>query len=192
MNKGPHTAGGARQDRGTVSTAENCQIRAFLGYGRRLGYPLLDGALSLPEAWPQNREHCRKAGILDEQSCATTPLLARAFAANVPATSGTRDRMNGDNCRLDLWWEAYPRPMSWRSRVKKLSGWAGGHSPSTRSRPAGEHRPLSVPEMRRLLWRLVLAVPQTATSWRGHSGAAGTRPSRGMITISNVWHRLSI
>jgi SRSO17 transposase len=113
VKKGRHSAGVARQYTGTVGKVENCQIGVFLGYASVLGQALLDRDLYLPAAWTQDRERCRQAGIPEDRGFATKPqlarqLLARAFAAGVPATWVTGDCVYGDDRRLRLWLEARP------------------------------------------------------------------------------------
>ena len=114
LKKGEHSAGVARQYSGTAGKVENCQIGVFLGYASGLGQVLLDRELYLPAAWTQDRERCRQAGIPEDRGFATKPqracqLLARAFAAGVPAPWVTGDCVYGDDRRLRLWLEARPQ-----------------------------------------------------------------------------------
>ena len=86
LKKGQHSAG----------KVENCQIGVFLGYASPLGQVLLDRELSLPVTWTQDRARGRQAGIPEDRGFATKPqlacqLLARAFAAGVPAPWVTGD-----------------------------------------------------------------------------------------------------
>jgi SRSO17 transposase len=113
LKKGRHSAGVARQYSGTAGRVENCQIGVFLGYASRLGHALLDRELYLPKEWAEDRERCRRAGIPDERRFATKPqlarqMLARAFAAGVPAKWVTGDSVYGDDRRLRMWLEAQP------------------------------------------------------------------------------------
>jgi SRSO17 transposase len=96
LKKGRHSAGVARQDRGTAGKVDNCQIGVFLGDASPLGHALLDRELSLPEEGTDDRERCRQAGIPDERRFATKPqlaqqMLARTLAAGVPARWVTGD-----------------------------------------------------------------------------------------------------
>ena len=133
LQKGRHSAGVARQYSGTAGKVDNCQIGVFLGYASRLGHVLLDRELYLPQAWTDDPERCRQAGIPAARRFATKPqlarqLLARAFTAGVPATWVTGDRVYGNDRRLRLWLEAQPRAsvlavsgqeyvwLSWRQR----------------------------------------------------------------------------
>jgi SRSO17 transposase len=114
LKKGQHSAGVARQYSGTAGRIENCQIGVFLAYAGAHGQALLDRELYLPEAWTNDRARCRQAGIPDERRFATKPqlakqLLARAFAAGVPATWVTGDSVYGDDRRLRMWLEARPQ-----------------------------------------------------------------------------------
>jgi SRSO17 transposase len=114
LKKGRHSAGVARQYRGTVGKVDNCQIGVFLSYASPLGYALLDRELYLPKAWTDDRERCRQAGIPEDRRFATKPqlarqLLARAFAAGGPAKWITGDSVYGDDRQLRRWLEARPQ-----------------------------------------------------------------------------------
>lgn len=114
LKKGRHSAGVARQYTGTVGKVDNCQIGVFLSYASRLGHALLDRELYLPQAWTDDRERCRQAGIPEGRRFATKPqlaqqMLARAFAAGVLATWVTGDSVYGDNRPLRRWLEAQPQ-----------------------------------------------------------------------------------
>jgi SRSO17 transposase len=114
LKKGRHSAGVTRQYSGTVGKVDNCQIGVFLSYASRLGYALLDRELYLPQEWTDERERCRQVGIPEDRRFATKPqlarhMLARAFAAGVPATWVTGDSVYGDNRPLRQWLEAQPQ-----------------------------------------------------------------------------------
>jgi SRSO17 transposase len=114
VKKGRHSAGVARQYTGTVGKVENCQIGVFLGYASPLGQALVDRELYLPQEWTNARERCRQAGIPENRGFATKPqlarqMLARAFAASVPAKWVTGDCVYGDNRGLRGWLEARPQ-----------------------------------------------------------------------------------
>jgi SRSO17 transposase len=114
LKKRRHSAGVARQYRGTAGRIENCQIGVFLGYAGQLGHTLLDRELSLPEEWTADRARCQQAGIPQDRRFATKPqlaqhMLARAFAAGVPVKWGTGDSVYGDARRLRIWLEARPQ-----------------------------------------------------------------------------------
>jgi SRSO17 transposase len=114
LKKGEHSAGVARQDRGTAGTVENCQIGVFLSSASPLGHALLDRELYLPKAWTNDGARCRLAGIPADRPFATTPqraqqMLHRAFTAGVPATWVTGDSIYGADRRLRLGLEARPQ-----------------------------------------------------------------------------------
>jgi SRSO17 transposase len=93
---------------------ENCQIGVFLSYASALGHALLDRELYVPKEWTDDRARCRQAGIPDERGFATKPqlacqMLARAFAAGLPAKWVTGDSVYGDDRRLRMWLEARPQ-----------------------------------------------------------------------------------
>jgi SRSO17 transposase len=90
----------------------------------------VDRELYLSQEWTNDRERCRQAGIPEDRGFATKPqlarqLLARAFAAGVPAQWITGDCVYGDNRGLRLWLEARPQ-----AYVLAISGkeyvWLGG------------------------------------------------------------------
>jgi SRSO17 transposase len=115
LKKGAHSAGVARQYSGTAGKVENCQIGVFLGYASALGHALLDRELYLPKAWTEDRERCRQAGIPADRPFATKPqlacqMLARAFAAGLPAKWVTGDSVYGGDRHLRLWLEGRPQP----------------------------------------------------------------------------------
>ena len=114
LKKGAHSAGVARQYSGTAGKVENCQIGVFLSYASSLGHALVDRELYLPNVWTDDAERCRQAGIPTDRPFATKPqlaqqMLARAFAAGVPATWVTGDSVYGDNRPLRQWLEAQPQ-----------------------------------------------------------------------------------
>ena len=130
VKKGRHSAGVARQYTGTVGKVENCQIGVFLGYASPRGQALVDRELYLSQEWTNDRERCRQAGIPEDRGFATKPqlarqLLARAFAAGIPAPWITGDCVYGDNRGLRRWLEARPQ-----AYVLAVSGkeyvWLGG------------------------------------------------------------------
>jgi SRSO17 transposase len=115
VKNGCHSAGVARQSTGTVGNVENCQIGVLLGYASPLGHALLDRERYLPKAWTDERERCRQAGIPADRPVVTTPprachMLARAFAAGVPAAWVTGDSVYGHDRPLRLWLEGRSQP----------------------------------------------------------------------------------
>jgi SRSO17 transposase len=114
LKNGEHSAGVARQYSGTAGRIENCQIGVFLAYASGLGHTLLDRELYLPKAWTDERARCQQAGVPEEGGVATKPqlarqMLARAFAAGVPAKWVTGDSVYGDDRQLRLWLESCPQ-----------------------------------------------------------------------------------
>jgi len=110
LKKGIHSAGVARQYRGTAGKIENCQIGVFLAYASAHGHTLIDRELYLPKEWTDDRERCHQAGIPDERAFATKPELARqmlerAFEAGVTLAWVTGDSIYGDDRALRGWLE---------------------------------------------------------------------------------------
>ena len=63
--KGHATPGVARQWCGRLGKLENCVVTVHLGVARGRFTALLGGDLFLPQAWADDRERCRTAGIPD-------------------------------------------------------------------------------------------------------------------------------
>ena len=115
LKKGTKSAGVARQYSGTAGRIENCQIGVFLAYAAPRGRAFLDRALYLPQAWATDRERRAAAGIPADVPFATKPalaraMLARAFAAGVPAAWVTGDSVYGSDSKLRLWLHGEQRP----------------------------------------------------------------------------------
>src|SRR3954454_371440 len=110
LKKGVKSAGVARQYSGTAGRIENCQIGVFMAYRSAKGHALIDRQLYLPQAWTDDRDRCRQAGIPDDVGFATKvemarAMLARAFAAGVPAGWVTMDEAYGQAKWLRVWLE---------------------------------------------------------------------------------------
>ncbi len=119
LKKGTKSVGVARQYSGTAGRIENCQIGVFLAYAAPQGRAFLDRALYLPKDWATDHDRRQAAGIPPEVPFATKPalartLLARAFAADVPAAWVTGDSVYGSDSKLRLWLQAEPARMCWR------------------------------------------------------------------------------
>jgi len=115
LKKGTKSVGVARQYSGTAGRIENCQIGVFLAYAAPRGRAFLDRALYLPKDWAMDRERRQAAGIPPEVRFATKPalartMLARAFAADVPAAWVTGDSVYGSDSKLRGWLQTERRP----------------------------------------------------------------------------------
>ena len=115
LKKGSKSVGVARQYSGTAGRIENCQIGVFLAYASPRGHAFLDRALYLPRAWADDPERRREAGVPSEVAFATKgelarTMLARAFAAAVPAAWVAGDEPYGNDGGLRRWLEAEHRP----------------------------------------------------------------------------------
>jgi SRSO17 transposase len=114
LKKGSKSVGVARQYSGTAGRIENCQIGVFLAYASSRGHAFLDRALYLPKVWAEDAPRCRAAGVPDEAAFATKgelaqAMLARAFAAEVPAAWVTGDEVYGNDGDLRRWLEGEGR-----------------------------------------------------------------------------------
>jgi len=115
LKKGTKSVGVARQYSGTAGRIENCQIGVFLAYASPRGRAFLDRALYLPKDWAKDLGRREEAGIPDAVAFATKgklaqAMLARAFAAAVPAAWVTGDEVYGNDGNLRRWLEGEQRP----------------------------------------------------------------------------------
>ena len=115
LKKGTKSVGVARQYSGTAGRIENCQIGVFLAYAAPQGRAFLDRALYLPKDWAADHDRRQAAGVPPTISFATKPalaqtMLARAFAADVPAAWVTGDSVYGSDSKLRFWLQAEHRP----------------------------------------------------------------------------------
>ena len=114
LKTGRHAAGVARQSSGPAGKVDHGQIGVFLSDASPLGQVRRDRERSLPQEWTDDRERCRQAGLPEGRRVATKPplaqlMLARAFAAGVPAHWVTGDSICGHNRRLRLGLAAQPQ-----------------------------------------------------------------------------------
>src|SRR5215208_5921782 len=115
LKKGTKSVGVQRQYSGTAGRIENCQIGVFLGYASPQGRAFLDRELYLPNEWARDGERRRDAGVPDAVTFATKPqlaqrMVARAFAAGVPATWVSGDEIYGDDGPFRHWLAAGNHP----------------------------------------------------------------------------------
>ena len=115
LKKGSKSVGVARQYSGTAGRIENCQIGVFLAYASPRGHAFLDRALYLPKTWAEDAARREAAGVPPDVRFATKgelaqAMLARAFAAAVPAAWVTGDEIYGNDGTLRRWLEGQQRP----------------------------------------------------------------------------------
>src|SRR5215212_1823195 len=115
LKKGTKSVGVARPYSGTAGRIENCQIGVFLAYASPRGRAFLDRALYLPKVWAEDMARREAAGVPQDVRFATKgelaqAMLARAFAAEVPAAWVTGDEIYGNDGGLRRWLEAQNRP----------------------------------------------------------------------------------
>lgn len=87
--KGTHSVGVHRQYSGTLGKIGNCQIGVSLNYATDEACVPLDFALYLPEAWTNDPDRCRKAGIPEDVAFKTKwelalDMIERARGQEVP------------------------------------------------------------------------------------------------------------
>ena len=111
LKKGTQSVGVQRQYSGTAGRRENCQMGVFVAYSTTAGHVLVDRDLYLPASWTDDPERCRAAGVPEGTPFATKPVLAqqmvaRLFAAGLPASWVTGDEAYGGSATLRPWLEA--------------------------------------------------------------------------------------
>jgi SRSO17 transposase len=114
LKKGRKSCGVARQYTGTAGDTVNCQVGVFLAYASARGAAFIDRALYLPREWTEDRDRRTEAGVPEETAFATKIelaqcMLARAFAAAVPARWVVGDAFYGRSHELRQWLEAQGR-----------------------------------------------------------------------------------
>ena len=114
VKKGDKSCGVGRQYSGTVGATANAQVGVFLAYASDKGAAFVDRALYLPHAWTADPERCRAAGIPKTVRFATKlmlaqRMLARAFAAGVPAGWVVADSAYGRSHAFRRWLEEQGR-----------------------------------------------------------------------------------
>ena len=115
LKKGRKSCGVARQYTGTAGATTNCQVGVFLAYAAQDGVAFIDRARSLPQEWTDDRARRIEAGVPEDTRFATTialaqRMLARAFAADVPAHWVVADAFYGRSHALRRWLEEGGHP----------------------------------------------------------------------------------
>jgi SRSO17 transposase len=115
LQKGSRSVGVQRQYSGPAGRMENCQIGLFLAYARPRGQAFLDRELYLPQDGAADGPRREAAGVPAPVRFATTgelarAMLARAFAAAVPAAWITGAEVYGTDGPLRRWLAGAPRP----------------------------------------------------------------------------------
>src|SRR5215204_2806042 len=114
VKKGDKSCGVGTQYTGAVGGTANAQVGVFLAYASAKGTAFVDRALYLPRAWTHDPARRTEAGVPDGLRFATKlelakRLLARAFAAAVPARWVTGDAAYGRSHAFRRWLEARGR-----------------------------------------------------------------------------------
>jgi len=114
LKQGAKSCGVAPQYTGTAGTTANCQVGVFLAYASAAGAAFIDRALYWPQEWADDRDRRAEAGVPEETQFATKialaqDLLARAFAAAVPARWVVGDAFYGRSHALRAWLEEQGR-----------------------------------------------------------------------------------
>jgi SRSO17 transposase len=116
LKKGTKSAGVIRQYSGTAGRVENCQIGVFLAYATASECAYVDAKLYLPEAWTDDRERCREAGIPKNVEFQTKPQLALRMLERAHEVDGPVPWVLGD--------EVYGKSEKLR---KGLESWKQGY-----------------------------------------------------------------
>lgn len=114
LKKGAKSCGVASQYTGTAGDTVNAQVGVFLAYASDRGAAFIDRALYLPREWTKDQDRCAEAGIPTEVRFASKitlaeRMLARAFAAGVPAQWVVADSFYGRSGAFRHWLEERER-----------------------------------------------------------------------------------
>jgi SRSO17 transposase len=110
LKKGTKSCGVARQYTGTAGDTVNCQVGVFLAYASAHGAAFIDRALYLPREWATDQDRRVEAGIpagtrFASKITLAEQMLARAFAAGVPARWVVADSFYGRSGPFRRWLE---------------------------------------------------------------------------------------
>jgi SRSO17 transposase len=128
VKKGKKSCGVGTQYAGAVGGTANAQVGVFLAYASAKGTAFVDRALYLPRAWTHDPARRAEAGVPDGVRFATKltlakRLLARAFAAGVPARWVAGDAAYGRSHAFRRWLEdrgrAYALSVPWTHAVHR-------------------------------------------------------------------------
>jgi len=150
LKKGTKSCGVARQYTGTAGDTVNCQVGVFLAYASAHGAAFIDRALYLPREWAKDQDRRAEAGIpagicFASKITLAERMLARAFAADVPARWVVADSFYGRSGPFRHWLEERDRSYAVmiprtnaidyrgrRIRVEHLAEWTAPLRPDQR------------------------------------------------------------
>jgi SRSO17 transposase len=166
--QGTHSAGVARQYCSTLGKRANCQIGVFLGYASPKGHVGLDRALYLPQAWTDDRERCRQAGIPEKVPFRTKPQLAwelveRALQAGVPAAWVAADEVYGNDGKFR--WALEAREQAYVMAVRS-------------DYPVSTWPPFGPPDRWTMAAVVAAALAAGVVQWQRRSAGAGAQGPR--------------
>lgn len=114
LKKGTKSCGVARQYTGTAGDTVNCQVGVFVAYASVHGAAFIDRSLYLPREWVKDPDRRTAAGIpagtcFASKIILAERMLARAFAAGVPARWIVADSFYGRSGAFRRWLEERER-----------------------------------------------------------------------------------
>jgi SRSO17 transposase len=197
--KGNHSVGVARQYCGQLGKQDNCQVAVSLSLANEQASLPIAYRLYLPQAWADDPERRRKAGVPEEITFKTKPQLAleqirgalgRGVAPGVVlADAGYGADMDFQEGLLGLGLPyvvgIQPHASVWTPGTGPLPAkpWTGSGRPPTRPRRADGHKPIAADD-------LALALPTSAwhpVTWR--EGTKGELASRFAAVRVRPGHR---
>jgi SRSO17 transposase len=115
IKQGKKSVGVARQYCGASGKIDNCQVGVFLSWQTSKGHALIDRALYLPEAWAEDPQRRRVAGVPEEVAFAPKPTLAcrmveRVLAAGARPSWVVADAVYGADSKLRFALEQAEQP----------------------------------------------------------------------------------
>jgi len=180
--KGRHSVGVARQYCGQLGKPENCQVAVSLSLASELASLPVNYRLYLPEAWANDAERRRKAGVPEKIDFQTKPAIAlaqieAAVAAGLPKGVVLADAGYGADMKfqarlaelgLDFIVGVQPRAKIWTDGRQPLppEPWSGKGRPPTNLRRDKEH-----PAVEAKAWAMTLPTE----TWHDVTWREGTK-----------------
>jgi SRSO17 transposase len=186
VKKGTHSVGVARQYCGQVGKQENCRVAVSLSISTAKASLPAAWRLYLPQAWTQDKERRKAAGVPEEIGFQTKPEIAldqirTALARQIPSAPVLADPGYGNDSKFRDGVTALELPYAMGIQ-SSLSVWKPGQAPLPKrewngvGRPTKllgrnqQHKPVSVRE---------LAIGLPASAWKKVTWREGTRKPLG-------------
>lgn len=195
--KGKHSVGVARQYCGHLGKTDNCQVAVSLSVANAVASLPVAFRLYLPEDWANDVRRRAKAGVPDEVTFQTKPQIAleqirQTLACGVAPGVVLADAGYGIDTafRTELTALSLPYVLGVQSSMRVWppgqgplppKPWSGRGRPPSLQRRDGEHQPVTVEELARMLpssaWQTVTWRDGSQGELSGRFAAVRVRPS---------------